>query len=83
MGYRSPDEPGASIFSQLVSARYGRGSVILTSNKSYGDWVRFSVIGSSRRRSLPVLLLCHGAPARTSWISNRTPLLSDGFSQSM
>lgn len=29
--------PGA-IFFQLVSARYERGSIILTSNKSYGDW---------------------------------------------
>jgi DNA replication protein DnaC len=29
---------GATIFFQLVSARYERGSIILTSNKSYGDW---------------------------------------------
>src|SRR5271165_3624806 len=29
---------GAMIFFQLVSARYERGSIILTSNKSYGDW---------------------------------------------
>ncbi len=28
----------ATIFFQLVSARYERGSIILTSNKSYGDW---------------------------------------------
>ena len=27
-----------SIFFQLVSARYERGSIILTSNRSYGDW---------------------------------------------
>jgi DNA replication protein DnaC len=32
------DELGATIFFQLVSARYERGSIILTSNKSYGDW---------------------------------------------
>ena len=29
---------GATIFVQPVSARYERGSIILTSNKSYGDW---------------------------------------------
>ena len=29
---------GATIFFQLVSARYERGSIILTSNKSYGEW---------------------------------------------
>ena len=38
MGYLPPDEMGATIFFQLVSARYERGSIILTSNKSYGDW---------------------------------------------
>jgi DNA replication protein DnaC len=29
---------GATIFFQLISARYERGSIVLTSNKSYGDW---------------------------------------------
>src|SRR5689334_6188019 len=38
MGYLPMDELGATIFFQLVSARYERGSIILTSNKSYGDW---------------------------------------------
>src|SRR5437899_1089671 len=38
MGYLPLDEMGATIFLQLVSARYERGSIILTSNKSYGDW---------------------------------------------
>ncbi|NWF83569.1 MAG: ATP-binding protein [Bryobacteraceae bacterium] len=38
MGYLPMDELGATIFFQLVSARYERASIILTSNKSYGDW---------------------------------------------
>jgi DNA replication protein DnaC len=38
MGYLPLDEIGATIFFQLVSARYERGSIILTSNKSYGEW---------------------------------------------
>jgi len=38
MGYLPLDELGATTFFQLVSARYERGSIILTSNKSYGDW---------------------------------------------
>ena len=38
MGYLPMDELGATIFFQLVSSRYERGSIILTSNKSYGDW---------------------------------------------
>ena len=38
MGYLPLDTLGATIFFQLVSARYERGSIILTSNKSYTDW---------------------------------------------
>jgi DNA replication protein DnaC len=38
MGYLPLDDLGGTIFFQLVSARYERGSIILTSNKSYGDW---------------------------------------------
>jgi DNA replication protein DnaC len=38
VGYLPLDEVGATLFFQLVSTRYERGSIILTSNKSYGDW---------------------------------------------
>lgn len=38
VGYLPLDSMGATIFFQLVSARYERGSIILTSNKSYADW---------------------------------------------
>lgn len=38
MGYLPLDDVGATIFFQLVSARYLRGSIILTSNKSFSDW---------------------------------------------
>jgi DNA replication protein DnaC len=38
VGYLPLDEVGATIFFQLVSARYERGSIVVTSNKSYGDW---------------------------------------------
>lgn len=38
MGYLPLDEEGATILFQLVSARYERGSIVLTSNKSYGEW---------------------------------------------
>jgi DNA replication protein DnaC len=45
MGYLPLDDLGATIFFQLVSARYERGSILLTSNKSYGDWG--SIFGDS------------------------------------
>ena len=38
MGYLPLDDVGATLFFQLVTARYERGSILLTSNKSYGDW---------------------------------------------
>src|SRR3954451_2774553 len=38
MGYLPLGDMGATIFFQLVSARYEGGSIILTSNKSYGEW---------------------------------------------
>jgi DNA replication protein DnaC len=38
VGYLPLDNLGATIFFQLVSARYERGSILLTSNKSYADW---------------------------------------------
>ena len=48
VGYLPLDDLGATIFFQLVSVvsvRYERGSIILTSNKSYGDWG--SIFGDS------------------------------------
>ncbi len=38
MGSLPLDEVGAPLFFQRVSARYERGSILLTSNKSYSDW---------------------------------------------
>ncbi len=38
VGYLPLDAVGATIFFQLVSARYERASILLTSNKSYADW---------------------------------------------
>jgi DNA replication protein DnaC len=38
MGYFSLDKRSAHFLFQLVSRRYQRGSIILTSNKSYSEW---------------------------------------------
>lgn len=37
-GYLPMDALAANLFFQLVSTRYERGSMIITSNKSFGDW---------------------------------------------
>jgi DNA replication protein DnaC len=38
MGYAAMDEDVVHYFFQIVSQRYEKGSIILTSNKSYGSW---------------------------------------------
>lgn len=38
IGYLSLEKEEAALFFQLVSGRYERGSMILTSNRSYGSW---------------------------------------------
>ena len=38
MGHFPLDRATAQLLFQLVSRRYGRGSIILTSNKSFGEW---------------------------------------------
>ncbi len=38
MGYFPLDRLAAQFLFQLVSRRYGKSSLIITSNKSYGDW---------------------------------------------
>ena len=38
VGYLPFDSVGATMLFQLVTARYERGSIILTSNKGFGEW---------------------------------------------
>lgn len=38
MGYFGIDKRAAQMLFQLISRRYTKGSIILTSNKSYGEW---------------------------------------------
>ena len=38
IGYRKMEDAAAHFFFQIVSERYEKGAIILTSNKSYGAW---------------------------------------------
>jgi DNA replication protein DnaC len=49
LGYLPFDNMGAHCFFQLVSRRYEKGSIIFTSNKSYGEWVKYSRTMLSQR----------------------------------
>lgn len=38
VGYLPLDALGSNLFFQLISARYEKGSIVLTSNKGFGEW---------------------------------------------
>ena len=38
VGYIPLDGLGSNLFFQLISARYEKGSIILTSSKGFGEW---------------------------------------------
>ena len=38
LGYLQFDQQASNFFFQLICQRYEKGSIILTSNRSYGDW---------------------------------------------
>jgi DNA replication protein DnaC len=45
IGYLPIDRVGANLFFQLISRRYERGPMILTSNQSFGAWGVSAVSG--------------------------------------
>ena len=38
LGYLPLDRMGANLIFQLIAKRYERGAIIITSNRSYGEW---------------------------------------------
>jgi DNA replication protein DnaC len=64
IGYLPIDRQGANLFFQLVSWRYERGSIIITSNQSLGAGERCSAMRSSP------------APSSTACCTIRTRLIS-------
>ena len=50
VGYIPFEAEAANLFFQLVSSRYERASVIVTSNKPFGRWARSSATPLSPRR---------------------------------
>lgn len=49
VGFRPLDRAEANLFFRLVSARYEKGSIILTSNKHVRDWPEIFAGGSGGR----------------------------------
>ena len=58
LGYLATDSRGADLFFQLVSARYESGSMVLTSNLGYADWV--NVFDGNKALTAAILdRVCH------------------------
>jgi DNA replication protein DnaC len=53
MGYVPLDQRSAQFLFRLISRRYQKGSIILTSNKSYGEWG--DVVSESNTTRYPTL----------------------------
>lgn len=51
IGYIPIDRQGANLFFHLISRRYERGSILVTSNQNLGAWGESSATRSSRARS--------------------------------
>src|SRR5262249_54009051 len=50
IGYLPIDQSGANLFFQLISRRYERGPLVLTSNQAFGSWGRRVRRSRHRRR---------------------------------
>jgi DNA replication protein DnaC len=78
IGYLPIDRHGANLFFQLVSRRYERGPLLLTSNQSFGSWgevfgdrvIATAIEGSRLPHGPPV-----PGPSRT-WDCNPNPKIN-------
>ena len=64
MGYLPFERPAANFLFQLVSRRYERGAILITSNKSYGEW---GEIFSDPAPPLPSSTGCCITPSRSTF----------------
>ena len=68
IGYLPIDRIGANLFFQLISRRYERGPMILTSNQSFGAWGDVFGTGSSPP---PSSTACCTTPSRSTSAATR------------
>jgi DNA replication protein DnaC len=66
IGYIPMDQLGANLFFQLISRRYERGPMILTSNQSFGNWGE--VFGDQ-----VIATAIQEASLTTAWVGPRDP----------
>jgi len=71
VGYLPLDKHGSSLFFQLICRRYERGSIIITSNKSYSDWGEIFASDSVIASAILDRLLHHSTTANIKGDSYR------------
>jgi IstB-like ATP binding protein len=73
LGYLSMDATSAHWIFQVVSRRYERGSIVLTSNRGFGDWGQVFADGSSQEPSSTVSCPRHGRQHQGPELSDAGP----------
>ncbi len=74
IGYLAIDQRGADLLFQVVSQRYKRGSIILTTNKPFKDWASIFANDSTIASAVLDRLLHH---AETVLIEGRSYRMKD------
>ena len=59
LGYLPIDKKGADLLFQIISARYERGSIIITTNRAFKDWAQIFNNDSTLTSALLDRLLHH------------------------
>lgn len=72
LGYLPLDQPSANWIFQMVSRRYEKGSIVLTSNRGFGDWNQ--VCPSSGHLAPPIWSFCPLAERATCLQSPAYPM---------
>ena len=74
MGYLPIDKNGADLLFQIISARYERGAIIITSNRAYKHWPEIFNNDSTLTSALLDRLLHH---AETILIEGKSYRMKD------
>jgi len=79
LGFEPMDRQAASLLFRLVSYRYGRGSILITTNKSVRDWTEIPAGDEAPATATPDRLLHHSHMIHKKGKRYRLRDLENGF----
>ena len=72
LGYLPIDKRGADLMFQVVAARYESGSIVITTNRSFGDWGKIFDVDNTLASAMIDRLMHHGEAILIQGDSYRT-----------